>query len=124
MTPSDNLFQLIKSLGKSEKRFFKLYTSLRPGDKIYQRLFDAIEEQKQYDEVGIKSIFQKETFIKQLTFTKGYLYELILDSMRAYRNEKPIETQLREALSDIKFLFDKGLYLLGDRKLLKAKALA
>jgi hypothetical protein len=54
MKPSTELHDLIKSLTKSEKRFFKLHSSLQSGDKNYLRIFDAIDKQKVYDEDAIK----------------------------------------------------------------------
>ena len=52
---SDQLFKLIHSLSKGEKRFFKIYTTrINPtGDKKFLRLFDAIEKQEMYDEDAI-----------------------------------------------------------------------
>jgi len=50
MKPSNELFDLIKSLSKSEKRFFKLQSSLQSGDKNYVRLFDCIDRMEEYDE--------------------------------------------------------------------------
>ena len=49
---TDPLFQLIKSLEKSEKRNFKLYATRNTASedlKIVQ-LFDALDKMKQYDE--------------------------------------------------------------------------
>jgi hypothetical protein len=49
---SDTLFQLIHSLGKSEKRHFKLYikrSSAKEDLKIVQ-LFDAMDKMQEYDE--------------------------------------------------------------------------
>ena len=124
MNPSRNLFLLIKSLSKSEKRHFKLSSSQQAGDKTYLKLFDALDKQENFDEVAIKKQFRREAFIKHFTSIKGYLYSQILHSMRAYRSEKPIETQLREALTDIKFLYDKGLFTQCDKIILKAKKIA
>ena len=47
-TASPKLFQLIKAMTGSEKRYFKLYI----GDKKkkYIQLFDAIEAQEQFDD--------------------------------------------------------------------------
>lgn len=53
MKPSVELFNLIKSLTKSEKRYFKLTSTLQSGEKNYLRLFEAIENQKVYDEEEI-----------------------------------------------------------------------
>jgi hypothetical protein len=55
MKPSNELHDLIKSLTKSEKRFFKLHSSLQAGDKNYLRIFDAIDKQKVYDEEASRS---------------------------------------------------------------------
>ena len=49
---ADILFQLIRSLEKSEKRHFKLYikrSSARENLKIVQ-LFDVLDKLRQYDE--------------------------------------------------------------------------
>ena len=49
---TDPLFQLIKSLEKSEKRNFKLYVKRHSGGedlKIVQ-LFDALDKMDEYDE--------------------------------------------------------------------------
>ena len=52
MKPSSELFDLISTLTKSEKRFFKLQSSLQSGDKNYVRLFDLIEKMESYDAIG------------------------------------------------------------------------
>ena len=62
MKHSDILFDLIKSLHKSEKRFFKLLGGLQQGDKNYLRLFDAMEKQPQYDERDFLSRYSQEPF--------------------------------------------------------------
>ena len=55
-TPSKNLFNLIKTLTKSEKRYFKIEASKHGGDKKnhYVKLFDAIEAMNEYDEEALK----------------------------------------------------------------------
>ena len=52
---SASLYQLIKSLKKSEKRYFRLSVD-RGGngeEKKYLRLFDSIDAQQQFDEENI-----------------------------------------------------------------------
>lgn len=71
MKPSTELFDLIKSLTKSEKRFFKLHSALQSSDKNYLRIFDAIDKQKAYDEEGLKKLFAKEQFIKHFPSEKN-----------------------------------------------------
>ena len=57
MKPSTELHSLIKSLTKSEKRFFKLNSSLQAWDKNYLKIFDFVEKQKRYDEEELKKLF-------------------------------------------------------------------
>lgn len=121
-TISDELHQLVKSLSKQEKRYFKLYASRHViGDKNkYVLLFDSIDKQEKYDEDKIRKKFRKETFTKQLHVTKNYLRKLILDSLRnfhATRAEDKFHTFLRNA----QILFDKGLTKMSKKILNKAK---
>ena len=60
----DDLFQLIKSLGKGEKRNFKLYVqrnTANPELKVIQ-LFDALDRMEEYDEVQLLKKNQNENF--------------------------------------------------------------
>ena len=76
----DTLFTLIKSLKKSEKRYFKT-TETKQEDTKFIRLFDLIDKQKEFDE---NKILKKEPSIKpeQLSNLKAHLYNKILQSLR------------------------------------------
>lgn len=110
MKPTSELFDLIKSLTPSEKRYFKLNVSLQKGNKNYLKLFNALDSQKVFNEEEIKSKYKKENFIKNLTFTKNYLYKLIFKSLNSYTNDKTVESKLNNILSRCRFLFNKALY--------------
>ena len=74
----DNLFILIKSLTKSEKRQFKLYVG-RMGsnmDSKFLNLFHLMDKMDQYDERQIlkQNIVKKQ----QLSNLKAHLYKQIL----------------------------------------------
>ena len=53
---AEEIYELIKSLTASEKRYFKMFTKFQVGSKSYLALFDLIERQKQFHE---KIITQK-----------------------------------------------------------------
>jgi hypothetical protein len=124
MKPSNELFDLIKSLTKSEKRFFKLSSALQSGDKNYLKIFDAIEKQKEYNEDELKQQFKNETFIKHLPSEKNHLYKLILKSLRNYYAESSISSILRTEIKNIEILLKKGLYKEADKFLQRTKKLA
>ena len=89
---ADELFQLIKTLEKGEKRHFKLYVNRNgPIDdlKIIQ-LFDAIDRMETYDE---EAILRKNPSIQkqQLSNLKAHLYKQILISIRLIRNDQNID---------------------------------
>lgn len=124
MKPSTELFNLIKSLSKSEKRFFKLSSSLQSGSKNYLKIFNAIDKQKEYDEEGIKEQFKKETFIKHFPSEKNHLYKLILKSLRAYHSENAVSSILKQEIKNIEILFSKALYKECNKFLKRAKKMA
>ncbi len=112
MKRNDNLFRLIKSLSKSEKRFFKIYSTRHViGDQNkYVQLFDAIDKQKIYNEKNIVKKFKDEKFAKRLSVAKAYVYELILKSMNVYHGQNSVEAQLRDLLGNIHFLYQKAMH--------------
>jgi tetratricopeptide (TPR) repeat protein len=110
MVPSTDLFRLIKSLTKSEKRYFKLFTSFS-GDRKENnslKLFDAIDDQTEYDEIALKEKFKKETFVKQFAVAKNYLQQIIIKSLTAYHNDSSPIMQIYEVLQSVEVLYDKG----------------
>ena len=124
MKPSTELFNLIKSLSKSEKRFFKLSSSLQSGDKNYLKIFDFVEKQTSYDEGLLKEAFKSETFIKHLPSEKSHLYKLIMKSLRSFHSEKSIGSVLAQDLKNIEILYGKALYKECEKFVSRAKATA
>src|SRR6476620_5465824 len=108
---TDALFQLIKSLEKSEKRNFKLYVKRNSGGedlKIVQ-LFDALDKMDEYDEEGLlrknKSISKQ-----QLSNIQAHLYRKILTSLRLIKDTDNIDIQLHEHMDHARILYNKVLY--------------
>lgn len=123
-TPNTDLFDLIRSMNKNEKRFFQLFASLQSGEKNYLKLFSVIENQIQYDEVEIKKIFKGETFIRQLTFTKEYLYQTIIKSLNQYHLRSSVDATIMEYLQTAKMLYARALFKQCHKVLNKARQLA
>ncbi len=120
----DNLFILIKSLSKSEKRQFKLYVG-RLGvnvDSKFLMLFNILEKLSYYDEAAIlkKGIVKKQ----QLSNLKAHLYKQILISLRLNPSHQDIRIQIREQLDFATILYHKGLYKQSLKILDKVKAVA
>jgi len=124
MRKKGNIFDLIKSLSKSEKRYFKTSLGDRAVNTNYVKLFDVIDKQMEYNENEIRKEFNNEKFVKQLHVTKIYLMELILKSLRSYHSNKSVSSKLINLLNDIEILFEKELYDLAIYRIKKAEELA
>ncbi len=122
--PKDNLFILIQSLSRSEKRQFKLYVN-RLGDNFdakFLLLFNLLEKLKDYNEELIlkSNIVSKQ----QLSNTKAHLYKQILVSLRMNPVNQNIRIYIREQLDFATILYHKGLYKQSLKILDKAKIIA
>src|SRR5678815_1626343 len=122
---TDALFQLVKSLEKSEKRNFKLYVKRNSSsdDLMIVKLFDAIDKLDTYDE---EQLLKKNISIKkqQLSNMKAHLYKQILSSLRLIKDENNIDIQLHEQMDYARILYNKGLYLQSLQVLDKMKEMA
>ena len=125
-TASPALFELIKSLTKSEKRYFKIYASRHTiGEENNGiRIFDFIDQQKEFDEEEIHINFKGEALLNQFPITKNRLYEQIISSLDAFHSSKNINAQLYKSLHSINILYNKGLYNHAINELKKAKRFA
>ncbi len=108
---SDQLFNLIKTLSKGEKRFFKIYSSRLNSveNKKFVVLFDAIEKQKVYNEL---EILNKEKLLKpqQLPNLKLHLYYQVLKSLKLCNATNQDEIKIVELIDYARILYNKCLY--------------
>lgn len=106
----EELYDLVKSLSKSEKRFFKLTIQSEDHSAPVSKLFDALEKAKEFDENKLlratrqkhKTLSQKD--IIQLT------YDLILKSQRTFYAESISGYRIKDEISNLRNLFDKAQY--------------
>ncbi|MFK8038189.1 MAG: hypothetical protein AB8B74_07875 [Crocinitomicaceae bacterium] len=124
MKPSVELFNLIESLTKSEKRFFKLNSTLQSGEKNYIKIFDFVEKQKKYDEEELKAHFKGEIFVDHLPSEKNHLYKLILKSLRSFYSEQNVSAQLKQEIKNVEILHKKALYKECAKFVKRAKRIA
>lgn len=123
--PKDQLFTLVKSLTKAEKRNFKLYAnrSKSSGDLKFIQLFDVMDKLEENDSAVILG---KLDGVKrsQLPNLKRHLYKQILISLRLIHIQKNVDIQIREQIDFARILYGKGLYLQSLRLLDRIKMIA
>lgn len=122
---TDALYQLVRSLEKSEKRHFKLYIkrSSAKEDLRITQLFDALDQLQEYDE---RLLLKKLAPITkpQLANLKTHLYKQLLASLRLLKTAENIDLQLSEQLDYARLLYNKGLKIQSLKILEKAKEMA
>ncbi len=120
-TSSSFLFDLVKTLTKSEKRYLKVQSG--SGEKDYLQLLDALLAQKTFNEEKLITDNKGANFLKHLAVNKRYLYELLLKSLTNF-GKKKLEDQISEKITATNVLIEKGLYLAAFRELKKGKKIA
>jgi hypothetical protein len=124
MKSKELLFELIHSLTKSEKRYFKIFATMHGDNNNYVELFDAIHRQKEYNEEDLKKQFKGRDFTRQFSVAKNYLLNLILKSLRNFHHKAKVSVEINDLLSEVELLYWKGLYKLANKRLMQAKKLA
>ena len=120
--PSGQLFFLIKSLSKSEKRYFRQYANRHKSKQNhYLELFDAILTQKTYDEALLKEKLQHTSYGNYLAVAKNYLYQQILDSLHLFYQSNSIRSKIAKQLNFCAILARKGLSEQAANALKKAR---
>lgn len=115
-----DLYHLIRSLSRSEKRYFTLdaQKSGRQSSR-YLSLFRAINSMDEYDEEQLQRDFGR-----RLSDDKARLYDAILRSMRDYRSAHSRAARIKEMLLDARFLYERGLYEQCEERLAGARKMA
>lgn len=123
---SESIFELIRSLTKSEKRYFKLHASRHTigEENNYVTLFDYIDKQAAYDEAKLFQDFKGAAFLNKFSITKKRLYDQVLQALTLFHSSGNVEAQLYRQLQSASILFDKALYSQAKKILRSAEKLA
>ena len=121
----EHLFQLIKSLSKSEKRSFKIYAQRQERTHHHSvELFDLIEKQDVYDEQAIINKSSNKKLSSYISTLKVHLYKMIMKSLRQAGEVSRGTQEIRQQMDYIEILFEKGLYSQCQKMLRKAQKIA
>ena len=124
MNYSDGLYQLINSLTKTEKRYFRLFAKTNKSESNLLKLFDAITVKGLKNDTRLKEYFKGHSFTNHFDVMKVHLQKLILQSMRLYYQNSNKEREVRDMIIDIQFLLNKSLYGQCAKWIKKSRAIA
>ncbi len=125
ISQTDQLFNLIKTLTKAEKRNFTVYTNrIQDSENLkYMQLFELMDKQTKLDESQILNKL-KDTDKTQYSNLKRHLYKQIMTSLRLIHIDKKADIKIREYLDFADILYSKGLYLHSLKLINTAKVFA
>lgn len=104
------LWQLIRSLSSNEKLFFKRnYSNTGDNTKIYLRLFNAIDAQREYDEAAIIKKLSPLVTKKNIAFQKHYLQKQVCEAIIHYDSKKDPFYEIYNQIQLIRLYRKKGL---------------
>ncbi|MBS1771711.1 MAG: hypothetical protein JST82_02535 [Bacteroidetes bacterium] len=113
-TPTNNLWQLIHSLTPQEKLFFKrdyLKTYNFSGNEpLYLQLFDQVNKQTTYNEQKLLKQLAPGLTLKNISYTKNYLYEQLCEALVIFHNHENQEANIFRSLSLIRIFREKEQY--------------
>jgi hypothetical protein len=122
----DRLYTLIKSLDKSEKRYYKIFASrhIIKGSKHEIELFNIIERLKNPDDQKVKASVKSRQLLEHFSIHKHLLYKNLLKCLNAYHSGKSAEDEILELYKSSKILFEKCLFEESNKLIEKAKNIA
>lgn len=114
MAKSRALYELIESLNRSEKRYFKVHASVQKTNAKLLLLFDLIDNMlgqgKGLDEVKLEQLASEAGLGKQLSVAQNRLTKLVLRHLRAYHSSNSVDMTLHGYLGEIELLYNRKLF--------------
>lgn len=117
------LYELIKTLSKTEKRYFKKYAGMHNSQEQYPNasmLFDSFERMPEYDNAKFKEQNSSKPFYKNLASEKQHLMRLILQSLNEYHRNHSKTRNIQFHINSFELLFQKRQYRIAEKQLIKA----
>ena len=114
---SHNLYDLIRTMSRSEKRFFKVHIETHSSKHTasYKNLFDRMASQEEYDENALYEEFSD--IGQRFPVLKHRLFEKVLESLEVFSRKNDPILQLRNNLSRAHVLYSRGLTSLAENHL-------
>ena len=120
-TPSEELHQLIHSLGQNEKRYLMLQA--KNGERSYHELFRFVNAQPIYDEERIRFLMKKRNVV-QFKKLKHYTYQNTLRGLENFFASSSDEIIVLRKLIQTEILFDKKLFSQAKKNIISAMDIA
>jgi|GEM_PF-5660439 len=108
----DNLYNLIKSLTKNEKKYLRDFLKTQKENKAYLQLFNKLDQQSNHQKQEAKTAFDSKA--KQLPVIRSYLTHLIQKILQNYHRESSDFDIIQNSFLEITHLLKKELFDLAE----------
>lgn len=107
---ADKVYELVRSLTKSEQRYFHRYAHQHRQDAPnYWKVYDVMIHLPVWDELAFKALLKTEVFFEHLPVVKSHLYDRLLDALHLFHRENELEERVKRALHQAYLLNKRGL---------------
>lgn len=107
---ADKVYQLVRSLTKSEQRYFHRYAHQhRKEAPNYWYVYEAMAQMPDWNEREFSDSLRATVFFRHLPVVKSQLYDRLLDALHLYHRENEVEEQIKRALHQAYLLHKRGL---------------
>jgi tetratricopeptide (TPR) repeat protein len=106
-----DLLNLIGSMSKSEKGYFKKFVKGfgAESESNYILLFDYLDKNPGADDDTVVTFFKKKKIEVHLRMLRPYLWQMLMRALRVYNEEKSVRFEIRNRLQDMEILLSKNL---------------
>lgn len=118
-----HLFELITSMTRSEKRYFKIYVRTHSSKHVedYVSLFSMVEAQEEYDEAELTRKMDKLGSKQRFAVMKHRLFEKVVDALESFQRTSNEEMGIRHELNRAQVLLNRGMTRAAESILRKAQ---
>lgn len=111
MSKGESLHKLVKSLKKSDKRYFKKLVQFGTGKKSSHAtyLFDCLAKMEVYDEPRLLIELDKRGMAGQLRVYQTLLFDQLMRVLRLTRRKDDLRWKMRKELTEIEILFERNI---------------
>lgn len=126
MAGSHELYELIGTLSRTEKRYCTMMLETGAGRKAKSclRLFEILSSMRRLDEADVRAAVEGEPFARHLAVTKNHLYEHLLRSLRSFDAAKSTRRRIRALIEGAEVLSERGLHQQARGRLREARTLS
>lgn len=123
---AEGLLNLIQSMSKAEKRFFRRFAEMTGGAQCarYLALFAAMETLDEDEPENLAAKIDDEALVQNLPVYRNRLQALILRSLRTLYAGRSAASEIRQLLEEIEILYERRLFAACGKRIEKALALA